>query len=966
MSFIGHFPRSDVGVPSQSDVFPIRYSMTKSYDALTRSSGINGVNAEYIDQLYEAFREAPDSVSTEWRNYFYGFEHALQSGPATGGPPVSSGIINAGGDPSTGIQRLIMAYRMLGHLAADIDPLEMMERNQPPELTPGYYGLDDAALDMPVSVVSVDPKSPRPAREIVDILERVYCGSVATEHMHISASDERRWIEQRLESTHGDWAAPHAASARKAVLGDLTAAEGLERFLHRRYIGQKRFSLEGAESLIPLLDEVVQGSGQRGVTDIVVGMAHRGRLNVLVNLLGKAPDELFSEFEGRGDLDERIGSGDVKYHQGFYSDIRTPGGPVHLSLAFNPSHLEIVAPVVEGGCRARQDRHEEDATDLVLPVIVHGDAAFIGQGVVTETLNLSKTPAYGTGGTLHVVVNNQIGFTTSNPQQARSTLYCTEVAKMVQAPIFHVNGDDPDAVLFVARLALEYRMTFHNDVVIDLVCYRRQGHNEADSPMMTQPHMYKRIRDMPTTRALYARRLESDGVVTRGEAAEMIESYRIALEAGKVVVREFLHGSRSGYEAHWERYLNASPGATTETRVARDTLRDLGARACAVPAGFALDRQVARVLDHRARMLEGALPLDWGMAEILAYASLLHDGCEIRLSGQDTERGTFSHRHAVLHDQAVRGTCTPLCELFEGQPRFEVINSILSELAALAFEYGYATSSPNSLVIWEAQFGDFANCAQVVVDQFISSGYLKWGRLCQLTLFLPHGFEGQGPEHSSARLERFLQLCAELNMRVFVPTTPAQLFHLLRDQVKRAFRRPLIVMMPKSLLRHPLSKSPLAELSDGGLGLIIPEIDAIPPEGVRRVVLCSGKVFFDLLAARRERAIEDVAIVRVEQLYPFPRRGLESLLGRYANAVELVWCQEEPRNQGAWYQIQHHLRALKQAGQSLGYAGRSPSASPACGYARLHNHQQMTLVDVALSEQPVDDPGERLDDAEHH
>jgi len=941
--------------------------MTKAYDALRRSSGINGVNAEYIDQLYEAFRESPDSVSPEWRNYFYGFEHASSGAAPSAERTVSSGIIAAGGgDPATGMQRLMMAYRMLGHLAADIDPLRIEQRKRPPELTPEYYGLDDGALEVPISVVSIDPVQARPSREIISILERVYCGSVASEHMHISASDERRWIEQRLESSHGDWAAQHSPQVRRGILGDLTAAEGLERYLHRRYIGQKRFSLEGGDSLIPLLDEIVQGGGRRGVTDIVVGMAHRGRLNVLVNLLGKAPEELFSEFEGHGDLDERTGSGDVKYHQGFYSNIQTPGGPVHLSLAFNPSHLEIVAPVVEGGCRARQDRHEEDATDLVLPVIIHGDAAFIGQGVVTETLNLSKTPAYGTGGTLHVVVNNQIGFTTSNPQEARSTLYCTEVAKLIQAPIFHVNGDDPDAVLFVTRLALDYRLTFHNDVVIDLVCYRRLGHNEADEPMMTQPHMYKRIREMQTTRALYAHRLETEGVIGRGDAGEMIESYRMSLEAGKVVVREFLHGSRTGYEAHWERYLKSTPTESAETRVPHETLVGVGAKACEVPEGFVLHRRVEKVLDERRRMLAGEAPIDWGMAETLAYATLLRDGYAVRLSGQDSGRGTFAHRHAVLHDQSVRRSHIPLEHIFDGQPRFEVINSILSELAVLAFDYGYATSSPNTLVIWEAQFGDFVNCAQVVVDQFISSGYLKWGRLCQLTLFLPHGYEGQGPEHSSARLERFLQLCAELNMRVWVPTTPGQLFHLLRDQVMRAFRRPLIVMMPKSLLRHPLSKSPLDELTDGALDLVIPELDAIEIGDVRRVVLCSGKVFFDLLAARRERGLDDIAIVRIEQLYPFPRRVLKALLDQYVHADELVWCQEEPRNQGAWYQIQHHLRALKRDEQSLGYAGRSPSASPACGYPGLHSAQQRALVDTALSAHRVDDPGERLDDTEHH
>jgi 2-oxoglutarate dehydrogenase E1 component len=928
--------------------------MTRTLRGLRRSSGMNAVNAEYIDQLYEAFKASPDNVSPEWRHYFYGFEHG-----ADGQVPSLAGPLQ---DPHSGAERLIMAYRMLGHLIADTDPLQLRERERPPELTPQYYALDAASLEQPVSVVSIDPVNTRPAREIIDILERVYCGTVACEHMHISASDERRWIEQRLESSHGDWAAQHSPQVRRELLGDLTAAEGLERYLHSRYTGQKRFSLEGGDALIPLLDELVQGAGARGLTDVVLGMAHRGRLNVLVNLLGKAPGELFSEFEHHGELDERIGSGDVKYHQGFYSNIQTPGGPVHVALAFNPSHLEIVGPVVEGGVRARQDRHGDNGTELVLPVLVHGDAAFVGQGVVTETLNLSKLPAYSTGGTIHVVVNNQIGFTTSHPHEARSTLYCTEVAKPVQAPIFHVNGDDPDAVLFVTQLALDYRLTFQNDVVIDLVCYRRHGHNEADEPMMTQPFMYRRIRDMDTARVLYAARLERDGVIQPGEADAMVEHYRGSLEAGKVVVREFLHGSATGYEAHWENYLSARPGEKVETGVPLETLARLGDRLLELPEGFVLHRGVARVLDARRRMLAGELPLDWGMAETLAYATLLEEGYAIRLSGQDSGRGTFAHRHAVLHHQDDRTSYVPLTQLFDGQPRFEAINSLLSELAVLAFEYGYATSSPETLVIWEAQFGDFANCAQVVIDQFIASGYLKWGRLCQLTLLLPHGFEGLGPEHSSARLERFLQLCAELNMRVWVPTTPAQFFHLLRDQIKRRFRRPLIVMTPKSLLRHRLSNSSLEALTDGALAVVLPEIDALEAARVRRVVLCSGKVFFDLLAARRERGVADVAILRVEQLYPFPRRRLRELLDQYTNAQEIVWCQEDPRNQGAWYQIQHHLRALKHGDQSLGYAGRPPSASPACGYPRLHQAQQQTLIDTALAARPVDDPGERLDD----
>ena len=926
-----------------------------------RRADFVGANAEYIDQLYEAFCDDPEKVTPEWRSFFYGFEHGADD-PAQR-PAAMSTRSQA---PASSLERLFIAYRLLGHLYANMDPLSLAERQRPKELEPGYYGLNDDDLEQAVNVVSIDAEQDLPASEVVEILERVYCGTIATEHLHINASDERRWIERRLESTRGDWAAQNSRRERVDTLRDLTAAEGLEQYLHRRYVGQKRFSLEGGDSLIPLLDEIVQGGGQRGITDIVIGMAHRGRLNVLVNLLGKAPGELFSEFEGTHVTDAGADSGDVKYHQGFYSNIQTDGGPVHLSLAFNPSHLEIIGPVVEGGCRARQDRHAEDATDLVLPVIVHGDAAFIGQGVVTETLNLSKTPAYGTGGTIHVVVNNQIGFTTSQPQEARSTLYCTEVAKLIQAPIFHVNADDPDAVLFVTRLALDYRLTFHNDVVIDLVCYRRLGHNEADEPMMTQPQMYRRIRELPTTRQIYADRLVSDGLIEPRDAEEMRESYRASLEAGKVVVREFLRGSRTGYEAHWEQYLNAHPDERIETQVPAELLDSLGGRCLQLPKGFDLQRGVSRVLAERRRMIDGDTPLDWGMAETLAYATLLHEGYAVRLSGQDSVRGTFAHRHATFHDQQTFATHTPLEHLFDDQPRFEVINSILSELAVLGFEYGYATSMPGTLVIWEAQFGDFANGAQMVIDQFIGSGYLKWGRLCQLTLFLPHGFEGQGPEHSSARLERFLQLCAELNMRVWVPTTPAQLFHLLRDQIKRRFRRPLIVMMPKSLLRHPMSKSDLDAFTGGALATVQPEIDELDEKRIRRVVLCSGKVYFDLLKTRRERDIDDIAILRVEQLYPFPRHRLGDLLSHCTAATEIVWCQEEPRNQGAWYQIQHHLRILARDDQTLGYAGRPPSASPACGHAGMHREQQQVLVDTALSLHAVDDPGERLEDTDAH
>jgi 2-oxoglutarate dehydrogenase E1 component len=932
-----------------------------------RETGLNVQNAEYIDQLYEAFKLDPNSVPEQWRHYFYGFEHAQLEGGAASQPP------QAGANQATSetqvhrvAEKLILAYRQLGHLCARTDPLAVDYPEKPSELDPAYYGLDDAALETEVDHVCLDPSKPLPLRDIVQALEQVYCGSLATEYLHITDAEERRWLEHRLESTRGDWQGQLDPETRRGILGDLTAAEGLEQYLHRKYIGQKRFSLEGGDSLIPLLDEVVQGGGELGIQNIVIGMAHRGRLNVLVNLMGKSPQELFDEFEGSYQDESGGGSGDVKYHQGFYSSIRSRGGPVHVSLAFNPSHLEIVCPVVEGGVRARQDRIGDEGVDHVLPVLIHGDAAFIGQGVTTETLNLSETEGYRTGGSLHIVINNQIGFTTSLPIEARSTLYCTEVAKMVQAPIFHVNGDDPDAVVFVTRLALEYRKAFNNDVVIDLVCYRRQGHNEADEPMMTQPEMYQVIRQLETTRAIYARRLKRQKVIQPGVAEQLVDEYRRTLDQGKVTVMEFLEGSRRGYVTNdWHRFIDANPRAKYDTAVNAAELKRLGKRTTSVPDGFVLHSRVAKVLEARRKMIQGEQRLDWGMAENLAFASLLEEGVAIRMSGQDVRRGTFSHRHAVLHDQETAERYIPLKQV-NTEVRFDIINSMLSELAVLGFEYGYATSSPNTLVIWEAQFGDFGNCAQPVIDQFISSGFVKWGRFCQLTLFLPHGFEGQGPEHSSARLERYLQLCAELNMRVWYPSTPAQLFHLLRDQHIRDFRRPLVVMTPKSLLRNPDSTSSLEDLSTGKLELVIDEVDELRSESVRRVVACSGKIYFDLLKQRRESRMLDVAILRIEQLYPFPRRTLNRILQQYPNARELVWCQEEPRNQGAWYQIQHHLRVAKLVTMSLGYSGRPPSASPAAGNPREHLQQHKYLVERALDLEPVDDPGERLEDTDIH
>jgi 2-oxoglutarate dehydrogenase E1 component len=684
-------------------------------------------------------------------------------------------------------------------------------------------------------------------------------------------------------------------------------------------------------------------------------MAHRGRLNVLVNLLGKSPEVLFSEFEGRYEHGAQSGSGDVKYHKGFSSDLKTPGGNVHVALAFNPSHLEVVDPVVEGSVRARQERRGDDIGARVLPVLLHGDAAVAGQGVVTETMQLSQARGFQTGGTIHIVINNQVGFTMSDPRDARSTLYCTDVAKMIEAPVLHVNGDDPEAVVAATRLAVEYRMKFHKDVFIDLVCYRRHGHNEADEPAATQPTMYRVIRAKPTTRQLYADRLIAQKVLAQGEAETMVEEYRRGLDEGKPQARAALGMIGNKYTVDWSRYANASWTEIVRTHLGAEQLATLAAKMNQVPKDFVLQPRVAKIIEDRARMAAGELPIDWGFAELLAYASLLNQGHKVRLTGQDSGRGTFFHRHAVLHDQKTGARYVPLEHVSEGQPRFTVIDSVLSEEAVMGFEYGYSTTDPESLVIWEGQFGDFANGAQVIVDQFISSGEAKWGRLCGLVLFLPHGYEGQGPEHSSARLERFLQLTAEANIQVCVPSTPAQMFHMLRRQMVRNFRKPLIVMTPKSLLRHKLSASSIDELTQGRFQPVIGEIDDIAPQTVERVVLCAGKVYYDLLEQRRRDQIENVAIVRIEQLYPFPSDEYTAAIDRYANAVEIVWCQEEPQNQGSWYQIRHRLQEGLSPAHTLLYAGRPGAAAPAVGIYQVHLEQQQSLVNAALKATAVVD-----------
>ncbi|HET6396060.1 MAG TPA: 2-oxoglutarate dehydrogenase E1 component [Pseudoxanthomonas sp.] len=917
-----------------------------------------GSNAAYIEDLYEQYLVSPDSVDPKWKAYFDGFKgreagdvphsaviahvaeaarHAANAGTAAPG---------AGDERERNVGRLITAYRSRGHLGARLDPLGLSPPMNPPDLGLDFHNLSERDLDSEFSTGGLAGQPRMKLRDLLARLKATYTGSIGAEFMHIPEVEQRQWLYQRLEAAGGDYNL--SAETRKRVLERLTAAEGLERYLHTKYVGQKRFSLEGGDSLIPLLDTVVRQAGVDRVKDIVIGMAHRGRLNVLVNTLGKNPRKLFDEFEGKFEHDARAHAGDVKYHMGFSADIATPGSPVHLALAFNPSHLEIVDPVVAGSVRSRQERRGDSERRQVLPVLIHGDAAFAGQGVVMELFQMSQARGFAVGGTVHVVVNNQVGFTTSHKEDARSTLYCTDVAKMVGAPVFHVNGDDPEAVVFVAKLAYEFRQQFRKDVVIDLVCYGRHGHNEADEPAATQPLMYQTIRKHPTTRELYAARLEKAGVVAADESRALVDGYRAKLDAGEVTT-ELAASKPEDYELtiDWSRYLSGKLSDAVDTRVKKATLVQLARIINTIPQGVALHPRVAKIYEDRLKMTAGEVPGDWGFAENLAYATLLAEGHGLRLVGQDAGRGTFFHRHAILHDQKTDSYYLPLRQLVEVPEQATVIDSLLSEEAVMAFEYGFSTTDPNTLDIWEAQFGDFANGAQVVIDQFIAAGEAKWGRISGLTLLLPHGYEGQGPEHSSARLERFLQLCALENMLVCVPTTPAQAFHMLRRQMKMSTRKPLVVMTPKSLLRHKLAVSTLEDLADGEFQHLIPD-GAADPKKVRRVVLCSGKVYYDLLEDAQKRGQDDVALVRVEQLYPFPRELLAAELKRFGKARDVVWCQEEPQNQGAWYQIKHHLQACLAEGQALHYAGRSRSPSPAVGHFADHVEEQTKLVADAL------------------
>ena len=943
-----------------------------SMEQLWSSSHISGGNAAYVEGLYETFLFDPNAVPEQWRAYFEKLPNVngvlVQDVPHSTireqftqlakerVTPLSVDNGSAITDHERKQVRVIQlcsAYRQRGHQQADLDPLKLHVRPPVPDLNLHYHSLSAADLDTSYQTGSLFiGKDQATLREIVGALEQTYCATVGAEFMHIVATEERQWVQQRMESVRSK--PDYGHEVKLHLLERLTAAEGLGKSLASKYPGVKRFGLEGGESLIPMMDSIIQRIGSYQGKEIVISMAHRGRLNMLVNVLGKNPAELFNEFEGKA---EYIGSADVKYHQGFSSNVSTPGGEVHLALAFNPSHLEIGAPVVEGSVRARQDRRGDTSGDSVVPLILHGDAAFAGQGVVMETFQMSQTRAYKTGGTIHIVINNQVGFTTDKREDARSTEYCTDVAKMVQAPIFHVNADDPEAVLFVSQMAVDYRQQFKKDIVIDLICYRRRGHNEADEPSGTQPLMYQKIKVQRTARDLYADKLIAENVLSKEDDDEGIANYRKMLENGEHMVKSLVHEPDAKMFIDWTPYLGHDYDCPCDTSIDLKVLQETAGRVNHVPEGFPIQRQVSKIYEDRRKMAAGALPINWGFAEVLAYGTLIDAGNPIRLTGQDVGRGTFSHRHAVLHNQSDASVHVPLQQMASGQPAFTIHDSLLSEEAVLAFEYGYATTMPNVMVIWEAQFGDFANGAQVVIDQFITSGEHKWQRLCGLTMLLPHGYEGQGPEHSSARLERYLQLCAEHNIQVCVPTTPAQVFHMLRRQSLRPLRKPLIVMSPKSLLRHKEAVSTLEELAEGQFQTVIAETDELKAKKVTRVILCSGKIYYDLRQARREHGIEDVAIVRLEQLYPFPEKELQEVLAPYTKLEELFWCQEEPMNQGAWYASQHHMRRVITAHNSkvyLEYVGRDASASPAAGYMALHLKQQAKFIATALKLDPQD------------
>ncbi|UKH16035.1 2-oxoglutarate dehydrogenase E1 component [Actinobacillus pleuropneumoniae] len=932
----------------------------KNFEDWLASSPFGGSNQTYVEEIYEQYLENPANVDASWRAIFDTLPKTqVVEQPhsqvrdyfrklARENVPESVTVI----DPEASAKQVrllqwINAHRFRGYLEAKLDPINYYrwKISVVPELDYRHHGFTEADLNETVTIGKyVYGKETMKFGELAAALKQTYLGTIGLEFMHVQDMEQRNWLQAKIESTLNKPLFTHAEKVN--LLTELTAADGLERYLGAKFPGAKRFSLEGSDAFIPMMKEIIRHAGRQGMKDVVMGMAHRGRLNMLVNVLGKRPAELFDEFAGKHADDNR--TGDVKYHQGFSSDFDVDGERVHLTLAFNPSHLEIVSPVVIGSVRARQERIRDTEHNKVLAVTVHGDSAVAGQGVVQETLNMSNARGYKVGGTIRIVINNQIGFTTSNPNDTRSTEFCTDIAKMIQAPIIHVNGDDPEAVAFAARMAVEYRTLFKRDIFIDLISYRRHGHNEADEPLATQPMMYSIIKKHPTPRKVYADRLVAEGVLNQDQATEIMNNYRDALDNGDRVVPEWREMDMAAVD--WLQYLNYDWTAPYESKFPQDRFYTLAKRVCEYPESLRPHSRVEKIYSDRKEMYEGKKLLDWGMAETMAYATLLDEGTHVRLSGEDAGRGTFFHRHAVVHNQNDGTGYVPLAHLHANQGRFEVWDSVLSEEAVLAFEYGYATTDPKTLTIWEAQFGDFANGAQIVIDQFISSGEQKWGRMCGLVMLLPHGYEGQGPEHSSARLERYLQLCAQQNMQVCVPSTPAQAYHMLRRQAIRKMRRPLVAITPKSLLRHPLAVSSLEELTEGEFQNVIGEIDSnITAKKVKRMVMCSGKVYYDLLEQRRQNEQTDIAIIRIEQLYPFPYEDMKKVLEPYAHVKDFVWCQEEPQNQGAWYCSKHNFEASIPEKAKLTYAGRPASASPAVGYTSLHAQQQKQLVDDALT-----------------
>ena len=919
--------------------------------------------SSFLEQLEEQYRSSPESLPAEWSEYFsqldgqaaeQSHQAMLEKMRPNLSPTVTPSDNRAGLTEPSDIEYpsraiyMIQAYRMHGHLHAELDPLRLNPRPTSPELDLAYYGLSEADLDKLFPTGDLTGDRQMRLGDILTLLKQTYCGNIGPEFMHITDSARRHWIQSRLERIRSE--ADYDKDTRRHIFGRIMQAEGLERFLHTRYAGQKRFSLEGGESLIPMLDAMIQKAGSSGVREIIMGMAHRGRLNVLANIMGKSLSDIFSEFEGTHFEDTAQGQGDVKYHMGFSSDVRTPGGVLHLSLGFNPSHLEIISPVVLGSVRARQCRRKDTNKVEVMSVLVHGDAAFAGQGVVAESLQLSKLRGFRVGGTIHIVVNNQIGFTV-NPFDARSTTYCTDIAKIVQAPILHVNGDDPEACCLAAEIAIEYRNTFHEDIVIDLVCYRRHGHNEADAPEVTQPTMYRRIGELPSVEQLYRQRLIKDGILTSEDCDNMIAAYRDCLDKVRRIKDRPAPSPVNSLQGRWEGFV-VDGAEEPDTSVDSEKLSMLALKVHRLPAEFSMHAKVEKIYENRIQMMDGKRAVDWGCGETMAYASLVHEGGWVRVSGEDSGRGTFFHRHAVVYDQKTGKGQVPLVQVENGElSHFIVVDSMLSETAVMGYEYGYSVAEPRALVVWEAQYGDFANVGQVVVDQFIAAGETKWKRMSGLVLWLPHGYEGQGAEHSSARLERYLQLCAEKNMQVAYPTTPAQLFHLLRRQLMSRVRKPLIMMAPKSMLRQKLSFSRLEEFTTGGFQPVIGETDAgVNASTARRVLLCSGKVYYDLLTERNKRAIDDIAILRVERLYPFPSDELGSQLKLYSDAKEIVWVQEEPQNQGAWLSIKKYIKRGLLRGQRLSHLSRKSAAAPAVGSAKRHKEQQESLVNAALSE----------------